>query len=105
MDLPKGDNIALSFYSKTKNITDLAAPFVTEDIIFYDMNFHVTANTVKYGDGTTMVATAIAGSTLDFRNGNLKDIFFENDVGAAVGVVTVAGTIVSKKVSDILKGA
>lgn len=78
---------------------------MTEDIIFYDMNFHTTVQTVLYGNGTTMIAPAIAGSTLDFRNGNLKDVFFQNAVGGVVGTVTVAGTIVSKKVSDVLRGA
>lgn len=52
-----------------------------------------------------MVATAVAGSTLDFRNGNLRDVFFENKIAGQVATVTVAGTIVSKKVSNILKGA
>ena len=105
MDLPRDDFIALSFYSKTKSITDLAEPFTTDEIVFYDLNIHIYTNDVYYGDGTTMDAIAIAGSTLDFRNGNLKDIHFVNKTPASVAVVTVAGTIVSKKVSRILKGA
>ena len=105
MDLPRDDFIALSFYSKTKTIGDLSEPFVTDDIIFYDMNFHCSTHPVNYGDGTTMDAVVAVGATLDFRNGNLKDIFFKNVTPASNGVITVAGTIVSKKVSDVMKGA
>ena len=96
--------MASSFYSKTKSITDHAEPFISEDLFFYDLNIHIKTHTVKYGDGTVMVATAIAGSTLDFRNGNLKDLFFENDAGGSVAVVTVAGTVISKKVGEALRG-
>jgi len=93
-----------SMVSLSHTCSDTAKPFTTNDIPFYEANFHVKDYDVYYGDGSNMGAVATAGSVIYFRNGNLKDIFFKNETtgGGAIATVNVVASVIDKETKKAL---
>lgn len=91
-----------SVYSAEKTIDDTLQPFSDYDVFFYEANFHIFDNSCYYGSGINAKAEATPGSVLTFKNGNLKDFFFQNLVAGNNCRVAVTCTIPSKKTSQFL---
>lgn len=92
-----------SFFTFKKTIGNSATRLIDNSIPFYEANFHIQDNDVKYGDGVQQEATATADSVLDFKNGDIKDVWFKNAVADAVGVVVVVATVPLQYVKDMLR--
>ena len=82
-----------SVYTLRYAVTDAADRIIDVDVWLNDVNIHVEDNDIYYGDGRNQTATAVADSVITFRHINLKHFFCKNKVGAAVGNLSIVGTV------------
>lgn len=72
---------------------DMPFQVTEQDLPFYDVNIHILTNAALYGNMKMQVAPIAVNGVLSFRNGNLKDFWFKNAVGAANTQIVVVATI------------
>jgi hypothetical protein len=85
------------FFSRKYTVADDAAPLTSDPLIFRDVDLQIQTNDVKYGDINACEFTLSADDILSYRDSvgvDLREIFFKNAVGAAVGYVVVAGILI-----------
>jgi hypothetical protein len=83
---------------------DIGAPVTYEDVLFKDVNIHVYAADVFYGNGiavstatqssaTPTCAIIRANAVVWFETCYIKQVFFKSYVNATPGYVVVTGTV------------
>ena len=86
-------SVAGTIYSQYITVKDVAYPLTIESVPFYEVNLHIEDNDIQYGNARNVTAVAVAGSTISFKDGDLKDILTKNNVGGAVGHISVVATL------------
>ena len=84
-------------------VLDTPYAFSTVSIPFYECNFHIIDHDVYYGDGSITSATAKAGAIISLKNGDLKDIFFQNASAGDTATVHAVFTTPQDYVKKVLK--